>query len=53
MRPHHTFGGPVGIDVTMTNGGRVYVVDGRSNPCVRIYDLAGAHIADVTHDAVQ
>ena len=47
---HYAFGGPVGIDITMTNGGRVYVVDGRSNPCVRIYDLSGARIADVTYD---
>lgn len=46
----YVFAGPVGIDVTMTNGGRVYVVDGRSDPCVRIYDLAGAHVADVTYD---
>ncbi|MGH2838148.1 MAG: NHL repeat-containing protein [Thermoleophilaceae bacterium] len=46
----YTFAGPVGIDVTMTNGGRVYVVDGRGDPCVRIYDLNGSHVADVNHD---
>lgn len=47
---HYGFGGPVGIDVTAVNGGRVYAVDGKGEPCVRIYDLDGNHVADVSHD---